>query len=134
MIDPATTTMDDSKGYRRDLVADRFATASIAHKLTIVRRFYQAAVSAGLRLDNLPPACVPRATRRLSAISDTSLRVNSWSCCASCRRPPTKRRSARLAASLRNRLRSREALRLPLVDPALGLRACIPGGSYGPDP
>jgi integrase/recombinase XerD len=51
-INPATATPDHVKGYRQDLVSRGFKAASIAHKLTIVRRFYQSTVSAGLRRDN----------------------------------------------------------------------------------
>src|SRR5215211_1423768 len=51
-IDPARATTEDVKAYRQDLVSARYKPASIAHRLVILRRFYQAAVSAGLRTDN----------------------------------------------------------------------------------
>jgi site-specific recombinase XerD len=48
-IEPATATKDDIKRYRRWAIETRgFKPATIALKLSVVRRFYQAAVERGL--------------------------------------------------------------------------------------
>ncbi|MGD1901823.1 MAG: tyrosine-type recombinase/integrase [Geitlerinemataceae cyanobacterium] len=48
-VDPATATKDDIKRYRRWAIEARgFKPATIALKLSVVRRFYQAAVERGL--------------------------------------------------------------------------------------
>ncbi len=48
-INPAEVTKDDIKQYRRWMIEERkFKPASIALKLSVVKRFYQAAVERGL--------------------------------------------------------------------------------------
>ena len=47
-LDPATLTKDDIKRYRRSMVDTKFKPATVALKLAVVRRFYQAAVERGL--------------------------------------------------------------------------------------
>lgn len=51
-VDPAKATVEDVKQYRRELVDAGAAPATVAHKLTILRRFYEAAKQNGLRPDN----------------------------------------------------------------------------------
>jgi site-specific recombinase XerD len=46
-VDPGTAGPDDVKTYRQHLVQDGYAPGTIANKLTVLRRFYQAAVAAG---------------------------------------------------------------------------------------
>jgi site-specific recombinase XerD len=65
---PGVATADDVKRYRQDLVGHGYKRASIAHKLVILRRFYQAAVDAGLRPDN--PAAGVRPPREKRALED----------------------------------------------------------------
>jgi site-specific recombinase XerD len=63
-IAPAAAGAAEVKAYRGALVEAGYKASSIAHKLTVLRRFYEAARSAGLRADN-PAASVrpPRAKR-----------------------------------------------------------------------
>lgn len=51
-IDPATASNGHVKAYRLHLVENGYKPTSIAHKITIIRRFYTAAVANGLRPDN----------------------------------------------------------------------------------
>jgi site-specific recombinase XerD len=51
-IDPATATVHHVKLYRQQLVERGYRAATVGWKLTIVRRFYEAARNAGLRPDN----------------------------------------------------------------------------------
>jgi site-specific recombinase XerD len=67
-INPALATTEDVKAYRQDLVSAKYKPASIAHRLVILRRFYQAAVNAGLRADN--PAAGVRPPREKRAAED----------------------------------------------------------------
>jgi site-specific recombinase XerD len=67
-IHPAHAMTEDVKAYRQDLVSAHYKPASIAHRLVILRRFYQAAVSAGLRADN--PAAGVRPPREKRAVED----------------------------------------------------------------
>jgi len=67
-VDPGTATPDDVKAYRQDLVLDGYKPGTIANKLTVLRRFYQAAVAAGLRSDN--PAAGIRPPREKKAAED----------------------------------------------------------------
>ncbi len=67
-VDPATATVSDVRQYRAHLVAAGYKPTSIAHRLTILRRFYAAAVSAGLRPDN--PASGVKAPRNKRAAED----------------------------------------------------------------
>lgn len=67
-INPGQATTEDVKAYRQDLVSARYKPASIAHRLVILRRFYQAAVNAGLRADN--PAVGVRPPREKRAAED----------------------------------------------------------------
>jgi site-specific recombinase XerD len=67
-INPGQATTEDVKAYRQDLVSAKYKPASIAHRLVILRRFYQAAVNAGLRADN--PAAGVRPPREKRAAED----------------------------------------------------------------
>jgi len=71
----ATTT--DVKAYRQALVSEGYKSASIAHKLVVLRRFYQAAVSSGLRADNpvagVRPPRNKRAAEDLGFLSEVDL-------------------------------------------------------------
>jgi len=62
-IDPARATVADVKAYRQDLVTRGYKPASIAHKLVVLRRFYEAAREAGLRRDNPAAGIRPPKTR-----------------------------------------------------------------------
>jgi site-specific recombinase XerD len=67
-VDPTAATPDDVKTYRLHLVQAGYAPGTIANKLTVLRRFYQAAVAAGQRLDN--PATGIRPPREKKAAED----------------------------------------------------------------
>lgn len=67
-IDPATATEDDIKRYRQHLVAQGYERGTVAHKLTVVRRFYAAAQDRGLRRDN--PAAGVKPPRERSSDDD----------------------------------------------------------------
>jgi site-specific recombinase XerD len=67
-INPVQATTEAVKAYRQDLVSAKYKPASIAHRLVILRRFYQAAVYAGLRADN--PAAAVRPPREKRAAED----------------------------------------------------------------
>lgn len=51
-VNPAVATTADVKAYRQSLVSSGYKPATIAHKLVVLRRFYQAALNSGLRTDN----------------------------------------------------------------------------------
>lgn len=51
-INPATAGVADVKRFRSELVARGYKPVTIGWKLTILRRFYEAARNAGLRPDN----------------------------------------------------------------------------------
>jgi len=68
MCHPGLAGVDDVKAYRQDLVARGYKRATIAYKLVILRRFYKAAVDAGLRRDN--PGAGVRPPRERRAIED----------------------------------------------------------------
>lgn len=51
-FDPAAVTANHVKLYRQALVEGHYKPITIRWKLSIVRRFYEAARNAGLRLDN----------------------------------------------------------------------------------
>jgi site-specific recombinase XerD len=51
-INPAVATNHQIKIYKQRLVDAGYADASIAHKLTILRRFYAGIVAKGIRSDN----------------------------------------------------------------------------------
>jgi len=63
-IHPALATEDDLKAYRAHLT-ERYARATVATRLTAVRRFYEAAVWRGFRPDN--PAAGIRPPRERTA-------------------------------------------------------------------
>lgn len=63
-IDPASAIPGDVKAYRLHLVTNGYKAASIAHKLTIIRRFYAAAVDNGLRPDNPAAGIKPPKDKR----------------------------------------------------------------------
>ena len=63
----AKVTLDDVEDYRKALIGG-CQPATVAIKLTLVRRFYDAATRAGLRLDN--PAAGVRAPRGKRAAED----------------------------------------------------------------
>ena len=78
-LDPATVTAMDIKRFRQALVEAGYKPITIRWKLTIVRRFYEAARNAGLRTDN-PAAGVksPRvrqATEAFNYLSDEELGI-----------------------------------------------------------
>lgn len=66
-IDPARATQEDVKTYRQALVDAGMKHASIALKLTIIRRFYQAAVEKGLVPANPADGVKPPRERKASA-------------------------------------------------------------------
>ncbi|GMA66310.1 tyrosine-type recombinase/integrase [Alicyclobacillus fastidiosus] len=63
-INPATATSGDVKSYRLYLVDNGYKATSIAHKLTIIRRFYAAGVDNGLRPDNPAAGVKPPKDKR----------------------------------------------------------------------
>jgi len=63
-IGPTTATPSDVKAYRGHLIASGYKATSIAHKLTIIRRFYAAAVDNGLRPDNPASGVKPPKDKR----------------------------------------------------------------------
>ncbi len=63
-VHPALATEDDLKAYRAHLT-ERYARATVAIRLAVVRRFYQAAVWRGYRADN--PAAGIRPPRERTA-------------------------------------------------------------------
>jgi site-specific recombinase XerD len=67
-INPASATVSDVKDYRQDLVQNDYKPGTIAQKLTVIRRFYEAAVTAGLRADN--PATGIKPPRERGALED----------------------------------------------------------------
>jgi len=64
-LDPAMANEADLEHYRADLVAEGYGRGTIAVKLSVVRRFYQAATWRGLRPDN--PAAGLRAPKERTA-------------------------------------------------------------------
>ena len=60
-LDITRATLDDVEDCREALIGAGRQPATVAIKLTVVRRFYDAAIRAGLRLDNPGRACVRRA-------------------------------------------------------------------------
>lgn len=62
-IDPARATVADVKAFRQDLVSLGYKPASIARKLAVLRRFYEAARAAGMRSDNPAAGVRPPKTR-----------------------------------------------------------------------
>jgi len=67
-VEPARATEDDIKRYRQYLVEQDYEPGTIAHKLTVIRRFYEAARDRGLRTDN--PAAGVKPPRDRSAEDD----------------------------------------------------------------
>ena len=67
-LDIARATLDDVGDYREALIVAGCQPATVAIKLTLVCRFYDAAIRAGLRLDN--PAAGVRAPRGKRAAED----------------------------------------------------------------
>lgn len=67
-VHPATATEDDIKLYRQHLVAEGYEPGTIAHKLTVIRRFYAAIKDRGYRADN--PAAGVKPPRDRSAEDD----------------------------------------------------------------
>ncbi len=67
-VDPATATVTHIKQYRAALLDHHYAPISIRWKLSIIRRFYEAARNAGLRADN--PAAGVRSPRIRQAAED----------------------------------------------------------------
>lgn len=63
-INPSSATQRDIKVYRQHLVSAGYKPSSIAHKLTIIRRFYAAAVDGGLRPDNPAAGVKPPKDKR----------------------------------------------------------------------
>ncbi len=60
--DPITATVDNVRQYRADLVSAGYKSGTIAHRLVVVRRLYEAARWQGLRPDN--PATGIKAPRQ----------------------------------------------------------------------
>ncbi len=60
-FDPATVTATEVKRYRQALIDANYSPVTVKWKLSILRRFYDAARNAGLRLDN--PATGVKAPR-----------------------------------------------------------------------
>jgi len=67
-FDPATVTAMHIKRYRQALLERNYQPITIRWKLTIVRRFYEAARNAGLRTDN--PAAGVKSPRVRQATED----------------------------------------------------------------
>jgi site-specific recombinase XerD len=67
-LELASATVDDVEDYREALIGAGCQPATVAIKLTLVRRFYDAAIRAGLRPDN--PAAGVRAPRAKRAAED----------------------------------------------------------------
>ena len=67
-FDAAAATASDIKRYRAALIENHYAPISIRWKLSIIRRFYEAARNAGLRSDN--PAAGVRSPRVRQAAED----------------------------------------------------------------
>ena len=65
-FDPATVTAIHIKRYRQALIDNRYNPVTVKWKLSIVRRFYEAARNAGLRTDN-PTAGVKSPRLRCAA-------------------------------------------------------------------
>jgi integrase/recombinase XerD len=67
-------TEDDVRAYRRELVERGYARSTVAHRLAVVRRLFDAIAWRGLRVDN--PAAGIRPPRPLARVED---RVRSLS-------------------------------------------------------
>ena len=67
-IDPATVTVSDVKRYRQTLIERNLSPVTVRWNLMVVRRFYEAARNAGLRLDN--PAAGVKSPRIRHAAED----------------------------------------------------------------
>lgn len=67
-VEPATASEDDIKQYRAYLIQQGYEPGTIAHKLTVIRRFYQAIKDRGYRADN--PAAGVKPPRDRSAEDD----------------------------------------------------------------
>ena len=76
-FDPATVTVMHVKRYRQALIEANYAPITIRWKLSIVRRFYEAARNAGLRPDNpaagVKPPRVRQATEDFKYLCDEEL-------------------------------------------------------------
>jgi len=76
-IDPATATKDDIKKYRRwSIEVQKFKPATVALKLSVVRRFYQAALEKGLIPVN--PAAGVKPPREKRDPADRITYLESW--------------------------------------------------------
>jgi integrase/recombinase XerD len=73
-LSAGAATEDDVRAYRRELVERGYARSTVAHRLAVVRRLFDAIAWRGLRLDN--PAAGIRPPRPLARIED---RVRSLS-------------------------------------------------------
>ncbi len=67
-VDPATVTVAEVKLYRQALIENNYSPVTVKWKLSILRRFYDAACNAGLRPDN--PAAGVKAPRQRQATED----------------------------------------------------------------
>jgi len=76
-FDPATVTVTHVKRYRQALIEANYNPITIRWKLSIVRRFYEAARNAGLRPDNpaagVKPPRVRQATEDFKYLCDEEL-------------------------------------------------------------
>jgi len=67
-IDPATARRSHVEKYRQELKAAGMSVVTCAHKLSVIRRFYDAAIKHGLRQNN--PAAGVRGGKDLTARED----------------------------------------------------------------
>ena len=67
-LDPAKVTVADITLYRQALIENNYSPVTVKWKLSILRRFYDAACNAGLRPDN--PAAGVKAPRQRQATED----------------------------------------------------------------
>ena len=78
-VEPRDVTADDVREYRRDLIEAGHKAATVAARLAAVRRFYDAATWAGIRLDNPATGIKPPRERRADDaggfLSEGDLRV-----------------------------------------------------------
>ena len=79
-IDPATATATHIKRLPAALMEANYNPITIRWKLSIVRRFYEAARNAGLRPDNPAAGVNPRACARPPRTSSTSA-MRNWPSC-----------------------------------------------------
>lgn len=76
-LDLARATVDDVEDYREALIGAGCLPATVAIKLTLVRRFYDATIRAGVRSDNpatgVRAPCAKRAAEDFGYLSEGEL-------------------------------------------------------------